>query len=122
MREALAGGARWAGRAFVCLSGGGNVAVVMGDVRLGGKNLKQSCCACLQCMALGGVTTDQQAGCVGAGGNRCPGGHPRKLCGGAAWPAGVLGQGGLPLLLEERKEGIARIHRGAALTAQAIAA
>ena len=33
MREALAGGARWAGREFVCLSGGGNVAVVMGDAR-----------------------------------------------------------------------------------------
>ena len=33
MRKALAGGARWAGREFVCLSWGGNVAVVMGDVR-----------------------------------------------------------------------------------------
>ena len=33
MRKALAGGARWAGREFVFLSGGGNMAVVMGDVR-----------------------------------------------------------------------------------------
>ena len=31
--EALAGGARWAGREFVCLSGGDNVAGVMGAVR-----------------------------------------------------------------------------------------
>ena len=31
MREALEGGARWADRKFMCLRGGGNVAVVMGD-------------------------------------------------------------------------------------------
>ena len=31
LREALAGGARWADREFVCLSRGGNVAVVMGN-------------------------------------------------------------------------------------------
>ena len=33
-----------------------------------------------------------------------------------------LWSGGLPLLLEEQREGMARMHRGAVLTAQAIAA
>ena len=33
MHEVLAGGARWAGRVFVCLSDDGNVAVVMSDAR-----------------------------------------------------------------------------------------
>ena len=31
---------------------------------------------------------EQQAGCMGAGG------HRQKMCGGAAWPAGVLPKGG----------------------------
>ena len=111
VREALAGGARWAACGW-----GGNVrlgrqvAVVMGDVRrpsprprcamwaqhrLGG----EGACSGLphgagsQRMARGGASSSPYA-------RAHPGGHRRNMArvwrvmgGGAAWPAGVLGQG-----------------------------
>ena len=92
MREALAGRARWAGREFVCLSGGGNVAVVMGDVRrpspgprcrggvhsTGWAGRSNHAAAKSRLAAHGARRCEQQAGCVGAPG-RAPAEHGARV-------------------------------------------
>ena len=135
MREALAGGARWAGREFLCLSGEGNVALVMGDVKRpsprprcrGTATVPWRWCLGTVAVAVGTAPVRweeaimlQHRACSqrmpGAGGGVSsrpdawahPEGHRRKMCCGVAWPAGFLGQGWAYELItqEMQREGL----------------
>ena len=116
MREALAGGARWACREFVYLSGGGNEALVMGDMRRPSRRPRPGSAeevgiapvrrkeemimlphrAGSQRMARGGVSSRPDAGTHPGGPRRNMARVWHAVSGGAAWrPSGlgVLGQG-----------------------------